>query len=75
MLSIIGGLFGGWVLGLFGFKGVVIAGMAQLFGITINTLGYYFMFAMMGAIKSIIMTAKSKPSEFNLNFDDLKKKK
>ena len=75
MLSIIGGLFGGWVLALFGFESVVIAGMAQLFGITINATGYYFMFALMGAIKSVIMTAKSKPSEFNLNFDDLKKKK
>ena len=59
MVSIIGALFGGWILSLFGFKGVVVAGMAQLFGITINTLGYYFMFAMLGALKSVIWVAKS----------------
>lgn len=53
MFTIIGGLLGGWILGLFGFKAVVIAGMAQVFGVTINVLGYYFLFAMMGALKSV----------------------
>ena len=75
MLPIIGGLLGGWILALFGFESVVIAGMAQLFGITINATGYYFMFAIMGAIKSIIVTAKSKPSELKFNTDDFKNKK
>lgn len=81
MFGIIGGLFGGWVLGLFGFKGVVIAGMAQLFGITINTLGYYFMFASMGALKSVIWStkvnpyAKNKPLNLNLDLDEIKNKK
>lgn len=51
-------LLGGWIMGLFGFKGVVIAGMAQLFGITLNTLGYYFLFAMIGLINSFIFKFK-----------------
>ena len=72
MFGIIGGLLGGWILALFGFESVVIAGMAQLFGVTINATGYYFLFALMGAIKSVIMTAKSKP--LNINFDELKDK-
>lgn len=75
MFGIIGGLLGGWILALFGFESVVIAGMAQLFGITINATGYYFMFALMGAIKSIIALVKREPSELNFNFDDWKKKK
>lgn len=74
MLGILGGLFTGWFLGLFGFKSVVIAGMAQLFGITINALGYYSLFAMLGALRSLIMTAKSKPAELNFDFKDLKNK-
>ena len=74
MLGIITGLFTGWVLGLFGFQGVVIAGMSQLFGITINALGYYFMFAMMGVIKSIIMTVKSKPLKLDLDPNKLNNK-
>ena len=81
MVGIIGALFSGWILGLFGFKGVVIAGMAQLFGITINVLGYYFLFAMMGALKSVIWStkvnpyAKNKPLNLNVDLDELKKKK
>ena len=75
MFGIIGGLLGGWILALFGFESVVIAGMAQLFGITINATGYYFMFALMGAIKSILAFLNRKPSEVKFNFDDWKKKK
>ena len=72
MFGIISGLLSGWILGLFGFQGVVIAGMAQVFGVTINALGYYFMFAMFGVVKSIIMTIKNKPVK--INFDELKDK-
>lgn len=53
-MGIIGGLFLGWFLGLFGFKGVMIAGMAQLFGVQLTVLGYYFMFAMMGFIFRLV---------------------
>ena len=75
MFGIIGGLLGGWILALFGFESVVIAGMAQLFGITINATGYYFLFALMGAIKSILIFVNRKPSEVKFNLDDWKKKK
>lgn len=54
MLSIAGSLLAGWILKLFGFNAVVTAGMAQVFGVTINTLGYYFLFGMIGAIKSVV---------------------
>lgn len=54
MFGIIGGLLGGWILGLFGFKAVVIAGMAQVFGVTLTNLGYYFLFGAVGALKSVV---------------------
>lgn len=53
-MGIIGGLFIGWFLGLFGFKAVMIAGMAQLFGVALTSLGYYFIFAMMGFIFALV---------------------
>uniref|UniRef100_A0AB39C7A0 Holin n=1 Tax=Bacillus phage KoopaTroopa TaxID=3234046 RepID=A0AB39C7A0_9CAUD len=53
MFSIIGALLGGWILQLFGFDAVVQTGMLELFGKTISTTGYYFMFGGMGALKSI----------------------
>lgn len=59
MLFIAGSLFGAWILSWFGFKGLVIAGMAQLFGVSITSVGYYFMFAMMGALKSVIFAFKN----------------
>jgi len=58
MFSIAFSLLGGWILSLFGFQGVVIAGMAQLFGVALNTLGYYFLFGGLGAIKSLVILAK-----------------
>jgi len=62
------GLLSGWIMGLFGFKGVVIAGMAQLFGITLNTLGYYFLFAMIGLINGFIFKFK-RGGEQTIKFD------
>jgi membrane protein implicated in regulation of membrane protease activity len=53
MLAIAWALLGGWILSWFGFKAVVIAGMAQVFGLTINTLGYYFLFAMFGVARKL----------------------
>lgn len=53
-MGIIGSLFLGWFLGLFGFKGVVIAGMLQLFGIKISVLTYYFIFAGLGVVAWLI---------------------
>lgn len=54
MLAIAWSLLGGWVLSLFGFQGVVIAGMLQVFGVTINALGYYFLFGMFGALRRLV---------------------
>ncbi|MDS7057078.1 hypothetical protein NXG04_07250 [Klebsiella pneumoniae] len=54
MFSIIGALLGGWILQLFGFDAVVQTGMLELFGKTISTTGYYFMFGAMGAIKNVV---------------------
>lgn len=64
----IGGLFIGWVMGLFGFKGVVIAGMAQLFGVTITSLGYYFIFAMIGLFTDFIRLIRGRSTvEIKMN--------
>jgi hypothetical protein len=69
MLTIVGSLLAGWILKLFGFNAVVTAGMAQVFGVTINTLGYYFLFGMIGALKSIGMAFGGG---IKLNFNALK---
>lgn len=42
-----------WILSLFGFDGVVIKGMKEVFNIEITETGYYFLFAMLGALKGI----------------------
>lgn len=63
------GLLSGWIMGLFGFKSVVIAGMLQLFGATITSLGYYFIFAMLGLINSFIYKLKRKQNEATVKFD------
>lgn len=67
MLAIAWSLLGGWILSLFGFKGVVIAGMAQVFGVTLNTLGYYFLFGMFGALRRVatLVGAVGKKRETN----------
>lgn len=65
-MGIVSGLLLGWFLGLFGFKGVAIAGMAQLFGVKLTVLGYYFIFAILGAIHSIISRFR-KPSQVELD--------
>lgn len=59
-MGIIGGLLMGWILGLFGFKGVVIAGMAQLFHMHIDVIGYYFIFALLGFVGYLIRLIKSR---------------
>lgn len=53
MFGIIGGLLGGWILALFGFESIIINGMAQFFGLSINMTGYYFLFAMGGFLRNI----------------------
>lgn len=63
-MGIISGLLVGWILGLFGFKGVAIAGMAQLFGIKLTVLGYYFMFAILGFVSRIVSNLR-KPKEID----------
>lgn len=67
MFGIIGGLLGGWILALFNFDAVVIEGMLQLFGLAINKTGYYFLFAMMGALKSVALVFSRKPVSLDLN--------
>lgn len=46
----IGGLFIAWILSLFGFIPVVQTGILELFGISISTGTYYFIFAVLGAL-------------------------
>lgn len=67
MFGIIGGLLGAWILALFNFDAVVIEGMMQLFGLAINKTGYYFMFALLGALKGAL--AVLNRSKFELDFN------
>jgi hypothetical protein len=50
MLLILASMLGGWILSLFGFKAVVITGMAQVFGVSLTSTGYYFLFALKGML-------------------------
>lgn len=52
--SMIGALFIAWILSWFGFDNVVIDGMQQFFGITMNTNGYYFGAALFGIVSAIV---------------------
>lgn len=54
MLSIAFALLGAWILNCFGFGQVVITGMKEVFGVEIGMTSYYFIFAMIGALKSIL---------------------
>lgn len=59
-MFIVGNLLGGWILSLFGFKGLLIAGMSQIFGITITNAGYYTIFALVGMLQSIAIQIRGK---------------
>jgi hypothetical protein len=59
MFTIAISLLIGWILSLFGFKAVVILGMAQVFGVTITSTGYYFLFGLWGALRSVALLSRS----------------
>lgn len=72
-------LLWGWILGLFGFKAVIITGMAQVFGVSIDVLGYYFLFAILGLVRVIIAminnthsTRKKRKEELSKSWNELK---
>lgn len=63
-MFIVGSLLAGWILSWFGFDNVVQTGMKEVFDIAITQTGYYFVFGLLGAIKSIFFTLK--PSRINI---------
>jgi hypothetical protein len=72
MLPIVGSLLVGWFLKLFGFNAVVTAGMAQIFGVTISSLGYYFLFSVLGALKSVGLSFSGGLIRLNQSLNDKK---
>ncbi len=58
MFYIIGGLLVGWFLALFNFDHLVIQGALEIFNITMTKTGYYFLFAIFGAINWLMYTLK-----------------
>lgn len=70
MLFMAMSLLGGWIMSLFGFKAVVVTGMAQLFGVSITSLGYYFIFAMIGLVNSFIIKARGNKNAVNIKLDE-----
>jgi hypothetical protein len=70
MLNIALGLLGGLILSWFGFYEVVNVGMVEVFHTTITTTGYYFLFGIFGALRSI---GKSFNEENTLTFNKDKK--
>lgn len=74
MISIIISLLVGWILSLFGFESLVIGGMLQVFGVSITSTGYYFLFAIFGALKSIGFSFGNKGEFIRLKYKELKEK-
>lgn len=66
MISIALSLLGAWILSWFGFDHLVIKGMHELFNITITGTGYYFIFAIIGALRAIASNSR----EIKVNFDN-----
>lgn len=60
MLFILASMLGGWILSLFGFKAVVITGMAQVFGVSLTSTGYYFLFALKGVLCEVFAYGRKK---------------
>ena len=57
---ILGALLVAWFLGLFGFDGLMIEGLQQLFGISIGLSGYYMLFVLTWVVIGIIHAIKRK---------------
>lgn len=53
LLQIATALLTGLVLSWFGFDDLIIHGMKEIFGVTISMTGYYFLFAIVGALRSV----------------------
>lgn len=53
MIYIILAIITGWILTIFGLDSVVITGMSEVFDKDITTTGYFFLFALLGALKSV----------------------
>lgn len=64
MLYIIFNMFAAWILSLFGFDNLVIDSVQHLFNVSLTTGDYYFIFACIGTIKSIV--SQHSPVEVNL---------
>lgn len=59
MLYIALSLLSGWILSLFGFDAVVIQGVFELFGKTITSTSYYFLFGVLGALNLFSASGKT----------------
>lgn len=53
LVHIVSALLAGLILSWFGFDKLVINGMKEIFGVSISTTGYYFLFAILGALRGI----------------------
>lgn len=60
MLYVAGALLAGWILNLFGFDGLVISGMLELFNLEITKTSYYFIFGIIGMLKFVVATPKGE---------------
>ncbi|PGO60750.1 hypothetical protein [Priestia megaterium] len=72
MLRIALSLLGGLILSWFGFDHLVIHGMLEVFGQHITSTGYYFLFAMYGAVRAIASNFTQPLAKLQLK-DALKK--
>lgn len=59
MLAIALSLLGGLILSWFGFDHTVIQGMKEVFDVTISQTGYFFLFGLLGACRSIGVSFRS----------------
>lgn len=69
-------LLGGLILSWFGFDLVVAIGMKEVFDVTISNTGYYFLFGLLGAMRSIAFAFSGKSTvKFNNESENAFKKK
>ena len=66
--GVISGLIGAWFLSWFGFEHTTITAFKELFNITLSVSSYYFLFAVLGLIGSVINGKKT--IEFNTKDTD-----
>lgn len=58
-MEVVSGLILGWMLAQFGFMPIMQVGCQELFGLTISSEAYYFIFALCGGVAYVLRELKA----------------